>query len=156
MMEHEYHNLVNFDRIKQYSKFIFLDVDGVLNNIASFDHGEHISLDCTRNLRKVLDAVPDCGIILSSTWRIGLEIQHLSEMFSWFGIYRMVGRTKILDGFRGREIQHFLDNFPVKQYVILDDDSDFLNHQKLFHIKTDAEVGLTEAQAGKVIKILKG
>lgn len=50
--------------------------------------------------------------------------------------------------------QEFIDNARVKNYVILDDDSDMLYNQREHFIKTDAMHGLTKVEAERAINIL--
>lgn len=65
---------------------------------------------------------------------------------------------------RGEEIQYWLDNNQVERYVIIDDDTDFLEEQKAFFVQTsdnidhtdylDIGYGLTKECAEKAIYIL--
>ena len=85
---------------------IFLDVDGVLNNLSYVMHlidncrvrggGYHI-LDplCVKRLNKVLKET-DANIVISSTWREMYEQDELSEYFERQGVEckgRIVGYT---------------------------------------------------------------
>ena len=78
------------------------------------------------------------------------------------------GRFKNYDDVeRGHEIQDWLDdnNHRIEQYVILDDDNDFLPSQRLDFVRTanninhpdaiDIGYGLTKICAEKAIRILK-
>lgn len=56
---------------------------------------------------------------------------------------------------RGTEIQTWLDDYGSNvKYVILDDDSDMLEHQLPYFIKVDPYYGLTKEIADKIIEIL--
>jgi len=140
---------------------IFLDVDGVLNSRRCLSMGEHIDMACARHVRRIaLHA--DADIVISSTWRIGNNTHTLREMFYMCGLYRVIGRTSdncpkgtSLDE-RGHEIEEWIKAFGCKKYLILDDDTDFLDHQKINFIKTDAEVGITEEQSTHAIRNIFG
>jgi hypothetical protein len=52
-------------------KIIFLDVDGVLNNLDSDPSQLYVmEPELLKLLHDLLDAVPECAIVLSSTWRL--------------------------------------------------------------------------------------
>ena len=58
------------------NNFIFLDIDGVLNNDASFinDNGKLINDDCFIFFCKAIEEikkVKDINIVITSTWRLG-------------------------------------------------------------------------------------
>ena len=57
---------------------------------------------------------------------------------------------------RGLEILSWLENNPhVKNYVILDDDSDMLYWQRKNFVKTNTEFGIQQLDKFKAIRILK-
>ena len=57
---------------------------------------------------------------------------------------------------RGMEIKEWLDKhvIEVSRYVIIDDMDNFLPEQKSHFVLTDPEVGITDEDADKAIKIL--
>ena len=57
---------------------------------------------------------------------------------------------------RGMEIKEWLDKHgkKVSHYVIIDDMDNFLPEQKSHFVLTDPEVGITDEDADKAIKIL--
>ena len=77
------------------------------------------------------------------------------------------GRAEFYDTVeRGHEVEQWLDENPgVKSYVILDDDNDFLTHQRGNFVRTanninhpdslDIGYGLTNECANRAIRILK-
>lgn len=150
-------------------KAIFLDIDGVLNNRASFARDKcTLSIDpaCVDQLERITKACPDAKVVLSSTWRLfqdhtDFAIAKLAER----GI-RIVASTPDLRGehIRGQEIAQFKQfahhvniaefPLPISRFVILDDDSDMLDWQKPFFVQTNFVDGLTRELADKAIEIL--
>lgn len=116
---------------------IFLDIDGVITSVRTGWFNWDIY--ATHFLRWVCKK-SNTKIVISSTWRKN----HSHEFFkSILGEYLHEDwSTPILDGFRGKEINAWLNEHDVDRYLILDDDSDFLEEQVKFHIKTDSYNGL--------------
>lgn len=126
---------------------IFLDFDGVLNFTKDEPKEEfflerrfHIDNENLNNL-KVLTEKLNASIIISSTWRkdkafieTRTDAKEIIEKFKeLFLTYHwndapIIGITPNLSGFRGQEVAVFLDEFngKVDNYIILDDDTDFL------------------------------
>jgi hypothetical protein len=57
---------------------------------------------------------------------------------------------------RGMEIKEWLDKHGknVSHYVIIDDVDNFLSSQKSHFVQTDPEVGITESDVKKVVRLL--
>ncbi len=161
-------------------KVIFLDIDGVLNvcypdrdNYGRLFHPEFVD-----NLRWIIEET-GAKIVISSTWRFsGLQV--MKEMWEKRNLpgdviditidcYQYVeeGREEFYDKVeRGHEIQHWLDEHQteVTNYVILDDDNDFLTTQRGNFVRTsnnfnhpdciDVGYGLTKICAARAIRIL--
>ena len=138
---------------------IFLDIDGVLNNMRCMKFGVHMDIECARHLRRIVNHA-NCDIVISSTWRIGNSTHNLREIFYPWGLYRIIGKTCTnfphSTGMRGDEIKAWIDTFGCKNYLILDDDTDMLSSQKEHFIKTDGFVGLTEEQSTYAIRNIFG
>lgn len=49
---------------------VYLDIDGVLNTTAQRAARQHLADDLIASLRSILAAVPEAGIVLSSSWRL--------------------------------------------------------------------------------------
>lgn len=150
-------------------KIIFLDIDGVLNvychNRDEYGCTFHKNLE--DNLKLIIDNT-NAKIVISSSWRdSGLEI--MKEMWLFRNLAGEILDITPYDNeyrIRGNEIDEWLNNNKdlVSNYVIIDDDSDFLDYQKPFHIKTsdnithsdyiDIGLGLTKECALKAIKML--
>ncbi|MBE6727289.1 MAG: hypothetical protein E7562_01430 [Ruminococcaceae bacterium] len=113
-------------------KFIFLDIDGVLNSQKyDLSRGEDDgNIDVTRLplLKRIVEAT-NAKIVLSSSWRkawekdlslcdeIGIE---LNRIFLKFGI-QIYDKTPVI-GLRKSEIEAYLqNNANVESFVILDD-----------------------------------
>jgi hypothetical protein len=108
------------------------------------------------NLRWLLMAVPELKIVVSSVWRYG----HTNDDMRWLFVHypelfnRCIGRTVSFDhGIRGREIQHYLDNNSVDDFVIIDDDAD-MEHLLPKLVQTNGLHGMTYEDMEKALKIL--
>ena len=159
------------------SKYLFLDVDGVLNSEAFYTeisqndrmlkiHKENPSMP-GQMIYKLSNFYPkaverlnrrfretECKLVVSSSWRFDSD---LKELFKMVGIQQEIfGITGISQTrYRGFEIQNYLDTQKdVLSYCILDDDCDMLPTQLDSFIQTDFRVGLTEDNVNKAIKIL--
>ena len=77
--------------------FIFLDVDGVLNQLQG---NYYLDSNCIKQLSRLCKKL-DAKIVLSSSWRMGYvhfgrcspQIEALKEQFEKYEI-RIIGRTK--------------------------------------------------------------
>lgn len=142
-------------------KVVFLDVDGVLNDMATIlstgrDFPTKDHLDC---LKQIIDAT-DAKIVLSSSWRF-----HAQDRNDIKNALRNVGleifdMTKELSmkHQRGEEIKEWLSRHPeVERFVILDDhEEDILPVYPNNIVKTTLYEGLQERHVNPAIKILKG
>ncbi len=147
---------------------IFLDMDGVLNN-TGMDWESHKAraeapyIVDDENLDKLerLVLVMDAQIVISSTWRILCSKDFMSKRLG-----DVVGprihddwKTKRLNGIRGLEVQEWLERnlgpeyWSFKDFLILDDDSDFLWHQPL--VRIDHGTGLTDRDVERALAIFK-
>ena len=154
-------------------KYIFLDIDGVLNT-ANYQtwrqlwgkeisdlHGHLFSPPAVRNLQRLLKWT-NAKIVLSSSWRMdGLEAirQMWKERDMPGEIYDVtpyVNARAYPVGTRGVEIQKWLDEKGGECYafVIIDDIDDFLPEQKQNIIMTDFRRGLTLIRALIALRIL--
>lgn len=154
-------------------KVIFLDMDGVINSIAYwkqrnvvashrsvFDrHLDEIDPVALSRLNTLVEK-SDAKLVLSSSWRETHSCKEIELMFLEIGWRQttvpFIGATPYLRGKRGEEVDHWLErNTSVKQYVILDDDSDFTSEQKESHfVHTSWETGLLDEHVEKAIQIL--
>jgi hypothetical protein len=147
-------------------KLIFLDIDGVLNCSKTWkkENGTfNIDDNLLNNLKRICDAHPGCKIILTSTWRLFQDhFEFALEKLSSIGLnisdktpecpynIETAGRQ------RGMEIKQWIkdNNMEGADFIIIDDDSDFLEWQLPFHIHTNFEDGLTDELTQKAINLL--
>lgn len=160
------------------NKIIFLDIDGVLNvygeGVDKFGPTFHKHLE--ENLRTIIEKT-GADIVISSTWRFD-GIERMQNMWLYRNLPgKIVGITpdcaivvsKGIEEFydkveRGHEIQLYINENNVDSYCIIDDDSDMLNSQLPFFVKTSGNIshsdyvdigyGLTKECALQAIKIL--
>lgn len=158
-------------------KVIFLDIDGVLINRASFLSplkvmGVRAAPDpaCVDRLNRIVRET-GAHIVLSSTWRYGLKAVECRELLSDWGVMgKVIGPTPRLmkpkqfsgqvievSATRGAEIAKWLETegerHGVDSFVILDDDSD-MDELTRHLILTQFEAGLTSADADRAIEML--
>lgn len=135
------------------NRFLFLDVDGVLNSTRSPSDLDDSMIGF---LKKIVEAV-DLKIVLSSTWRRYPEgLGRLKEKLKQSDIEIFCQTPQMsLAIERKEEIQTWLDaNGKPDQFVILDDwpDAEIEGH----FFQTDQTVGLTEEIANQVIRYFEG
>lgn len=145
-------------------KLIFLDCDGVISTLKS---GFHLDPEKLELLGKLLKAT-DAKIVVSSSWRYHTLEETLKRTFKDFPFKdRVVGVTPRLNFSgsqgewhfnvpeRGLEIDAYLESLNKDvEYVILDDDTDFLWSQKDHFVHTDSYLGMSEVHVEEAIKIL--
>ena len=163
-------------------KYLFLDIDGVLNHEEWYVNREPIykgifqywwencfDPDCVKRLNQILDET-GARLVVSSSWRFDPD---LKTYFDWFGIttdFDITPRVVTEDNDwvdRGIEIEEFLKEHPCEEYVILDDDKDFTEDQlknhfvhcccdyiQAFKEGRPGETGLTELKMKEAIDIL--
>ena len=153
-------------------KCIFLDFDGVLNsrqsariiNSITNENGyglvnkdselvpKNVKLDptCVALLQEIVEE-SNCDIVISSTWRMHLDIEHFIEIFKNYGWENapVIDKTPVFFfKQRGDEINDWLEKHPeYDTYIIIDDSSDMLPQQFMYFVQTDHEIGLTRRKA---------
>ncbi len=138
-------------------KVLFLDIDGVLNSTRSAAAFGGCPWPRNRNMagdwekfdqvavKLMARLVQETGahVVLSSTWRIGMDQDRATELGDFLG-YVISSATPGGGGERGTQIKQWLDEHPgVEKFVIVDDDSDMLAEQLPHFVKVDPRVGLT-------------
>ena len=144
-------------------KVIFLDYDGVVNNLVFHDINGEPDFYCIDfsddNKRCVNDfqAIAwlnkicrefNCEIVVTSTWRSSPDYAQYLYRAGLNENIKVIGRTKHLDHVdhetRGREIMLWIkehEDYKIDDFIILDDDSDmWILHDHL--IQTDTIRGL--------------
>lgn len=160
----------------QSVKLIFLDIDGVLNNALEADEHKDVYLQgeyqgfysprCVERLNTLTEQT-DAKIVFSSTWRHGMTLEQVNELFSNMNINaECIGITDNLNmykwAYRGNEILKWIqDNkdlitneYVYRTYVILDDDTDMLLWQRNNYVNCDPEIGLTDRTVSLAVSIL--
>lgn len=151
---------------RKMKKYLFLDVDGVLNNNKCWNLKGHSFLDkCLLNLKLIKEST-GCEIILSSAWRrfkdiddpdYPLLIAALESIDCMFiditPVIEKLDSPSIFN--REQEIEQWLKEKAEKPYIyaIADDMDIFPNHSKNFVLTNDYE-GLTTDKASIIISIL--
>jgi hypothetical protein len=151
-------------------RLIFLDIDGVLNdhNFCREAQSNLINPRCVANLNRILIST-DARIVLSSSWRYMISggahtLEGFEYMLRTHGVAcsgRLISVTcpdEDEDAVtRGPQIRKWLrDRSRVTSFVVIDDVDDDIVREGLPFVRTDGNVGLTEADAERVIAILTG
>lgn len=140
---------------------IFLDIDGVLANVATrYRHGDPA---CVARLNRITDAT-GARIVVSSTWRFQPDIK--DKMAAWGVTGEVIGITpdgskRDANGLyvsvpRGHEIYDwmFANHYDGTRIAILDDDND-MELLVDFLVRTDTYLGLQDADVDKAIALLQ-
>jgi hypothetical protein len=141
-------------------KVIFLDVDGVLNNVADINRGvelEDSKLALYSHIVKSTDAIT----VLSSSWRLSANDFDEVESALLFYDVKIHDVTPTLPRYmygtpasRASEVQKWIDINHPEKFVVIDDVDDSLHIFGDKFVKTDFSEGLTDEIANKVIGIL--
>lgn len=161
------------------TKFIFLDVDGVLNSQPYCERtGGELNSESVGRLKEIVDAT-GARIVLSSTWKQIWDAQekcakdmknrllHALEEYR-LSIYSLT--PNLPTGFRPEEIKEFLENYQyahpkeIITWISLDDDYSEENYRSVgfetdlirtkFFCKTEAEGGIQDIHVEKAIRML--
>lgn len=164
-------------------KIIFLDIDGVLNSEDWYERRskEYSNIEISEKYPKyefdplsvvslnMITNETNASIVISSSWRHGKTLDQLTELFTSVGItgdvvgftddftYNELSNGKEIINYRiprGCEIDYWIKNNKIENYLILDDDIDMLYSQKDNFIPINAWHGLTKDNALESIKIL--
>jgi hypothetical protein len=150
---------------------IFLDIDGVLNHELFYekrqeDNANFIKLP--KELRDIdfdkiillnnLCKTTNSKVVISSTWRKGNSLEKLQQMFKNVGAtFEIIDKTPTSNhGVRGVEILEWTKSHSAdfNNYVILDDNSDFLIWQQKHFFWVDRYCGLTPTLCYKIENFL--
>lgn len=157
------------------NKFIFLDIDGVMNSNLFYinkaqdkryddwvkNYPEYIAWNAcnidpkaVERLNKITNTT-GAKIIVSSSWRSDSNLQ---EIFNLVGIKEPIYSITpfMKERHRGSEIQEWLNKQTEPyRYVILDDDTDILDCQLPYFIQSDwMKWGLSDGDVEQAIHIL--
>lgn len=165
-------------------KVIFLDIDGVLNsdnymhelidkNVLEYENDVYQFID-ENSVKIIVDLCKtyDVKLVITSSWRhftldstlqyfkternkkIHSLIPYIIGITPRLYIENKFGGYEFLD--RGQEIQKYLnDHGNIKEYVIIDDDTDMLNEQLEHCVFVDNKHGLTKSHIPEIFNKLK-
>lgn len=152
--------------------YIFLDVDGVLNDETYTEecwgrhhkpmHMNYAPFDpkCLNNLmvlnHSIINADLEPKFILSSTWRLSeIDTEIVKARLAEYGV-RISDVTPFINGERGKEIQEYIDKNPIfKDYIIIDDDSfDIIDIHSNKLVNTKYKDGFTSIELARALKLL--
>lgn len=134
---------------------IFLDIDGVLNQL---QRNYYLDSECIKNLSKLCKTLK-ANIVLTSSWRLGYtnfgkctpQIEELKRQFDKYSI-KISGRTYNL-GNRANEIIKHIQEHNINAYIILDDDKNEFNGTTMKNLYIiNSKKGLTSADVNNIIK----
>ena len=147
-------------------KYIFLDIDGVLNNEStttkSPDGFVGLSSNLGKRLRKIIKSTR-AKVVLTSSWKDSSSEQDYNYLLRKLKLYLAIPVAKISEPngsmfARGAGINAFLKENECEQFVILDDFTFDFKEQGLFPhlVLTSPERGLTDEDVDKAVNILNG
>jgi len=167
-------------------KIVFLDFDGVLNNIPWLTSGRRAAregLDSESDVWEALTFDPGCidqlnrivsetgaAVVISSAWRYNRTIAELWDILDGCGFEGdVIGKTRPSRRFengswepRGAQIVDWLEvgrllfGVEVESFVILDDQDHIGEALAPFTVLTTRDGGLTIEEADRAIRILNG
>jgi hypothetical protein len=136
-------------------RVIFLDIDGVLAPIRTWDRYGDLDRACIEVLNQIV-ARAGAEVVVSSTWRYGKTVAELQEMLEAEGFTgRVVDTTPIGTPGAGRaeEISAWLAEHDVTGYVVIDDHAD-MGELRTRLVQTHPGHGLQAADGAHVFATL--
>lgn len=141
------------------NKFLFLDVDGVLNSDTWYheewdkDHyypqGD-FDPTCVERINKVVRET-GCKVVVSSSWRADSDLQ---QVFTKAGLDFTIYDITPFGDHRGKEIQDWLDTQTEPYvYAIVDDDREMLKSQGRYVVRTNGVIGITDENVNQLINL---
>ena len=131
-------------------KIIFTDIDGVLQ----INNPKKWNKKCCELYSNVCNEL-DLKAVITSTWRVQYKLRELQEIFYSQGIdVEIIGTTPILGIERGEEIEIYLKENNIDDFVIIDDNvRDIINYfpHSLIAIEK-SYIGLTEENIKEIKK----
>ncbi len=158
---------------------IFLDIDGVVNTFQISTEPFNIkgevkrdgfyyllcneSSGCVSNRQSIMWLNKLCKdtnshIVISSSWRSSNNVDECLYNSGLLKDIKILGSTPMIyskENIRGVEIDVYLKEHPeINNYIILDDDNDFLPEQQEHLVQTSTNVGFTMNDYYKALEIL--
>lgn len=161
-------------------KYLFLDIDGVLNNTASrtgilcqFHHvltyldrplkKTDVDID-EDNMRLIIQLIKeyDFEVVVTSMWRFGAQHEWFVELFALYGLDIALDRIHMLpltdyecdENMRGEFIETFIKVHGCERYLCVDDTPE---HYKLPYknlVLTDMRTGFTEQHYQQCVHVM--
>jgi len=136
---------------------IFLDIDGVLHNpwklpttLSPSEHIKYFNPEAIKNLDIILDTVENCRIVISSSWRLYGDLDHVRKLFRGFRFVNyIIGSTPFIGPTdRPKEIIQWLQHatINIRNFIVIDDYPLGMNIFKDKYIQTN-ENRLLDAEA---------
>ena len=159
--------------------YIFLDIDGVLNNMNYWNecfkrhhikgimrmHCFPFDPKCLNNLMKLNQELKkqnyNVKIVLSSTWRLNqIDTEIVNSRLAEYGMIIFAKTISLSSGNRGLEIKNFLDNEKYEKaenFLIIDDEIKDIQEQfeEKYIIHTDFNTGFDSKKLQQAINKLK-
>ena len=136
-------------------RVVFLDIDGVLAPIRSWDRYGDLEAACIQVLNEIV-AGTGADVVVSSTWRYGKTVPELQAMLDAVGFKgSVIDKTPLgpPGADRGDEIAAWLEEHDVAGYVIVDDHPN-MGALRARLLMTDPGRGLQRTDAARAIEIL--
>jgi hypothetical protein len=148
--------------VMKHNKIIFLDIDGVIAVSRDSDLEKQLFLagqyypftpECVEVLNRIIEKT-NAEIVLSSTWRLTLNLAELDEIFKKNKVIKspIDVTCNIAIDQRELEINNYLANNSIEKFVILDD-LDIVGFGQRF-VKIDDKTGITEIHIERIVKQL--
>jgi hypothetical protein len=146
------------------NRVLFLDIDGVLNSKVYYKYiykpengNSRIDPYCVILVRRLIEEF-SLKVVITSTWRNGVENRLIRELqeHSLIDYLHEDGYTPVIrPANRGKEIELWLKNHPeVKDYIILDDNENLLEHQQSRFVKTSTYLGMVQERYNHARQLL--
>lgn len=145
-------------------KLIFLDIDGVINSskyIRTLNIVDEIYFwdpEAVARLNVIIEK-SKAKLVISSSWRVGRTLNQLKQLLNNNAGIKgpIIGKTPILTGDRGREIDAWLKSCKKKihSFIIIDDGSDMEPHMDRL-VKTSFCTGLLDQHINLALNMLNG
>ncbi len=146
--------------------YIFIDIDGVLNNHNSFDNGYcPINYSCVKAFNCLLNEWTEAKVIISSSWRYlilskQMTITGFESMLLTYGLdihgrlfgYTRASKRHLEDDSRYKEIKDWVEENNCQNWIVLDDL--FLSNDRRF-FKINPKTGLDLPKVNQIIQAVK-
>ena len=154
----------------KFNRFLWFDIDGVLNDHTYNKESESCSIkpSCVKNFNLILEEFPDLKVILHSAWRYmvhgkAMDLKGFKYLLRTHGIsskINLIAVTTTDEICNLREHNILLSKAEWcrmgDKYAIVDDlDLQFGGITQNHFIRTDGQVGLTSVERKKIIELLR-